>query len=69
MKKPAESLYDYYNVVNVKLLSTICSQHGFPYIRGWMQMVLAPNDLFSWNNDTMRYNFRDGHITLLLYNT
>jgi hypothetical protein len=23
------------------------------YIRGWIQMVLAPNDLFSWNN---RYN-------------
>ncbi len=30
-----------------------CSWHGFTYIRGWMQMVLAPNDLFSWNNDTM----------------
>ncbi len=24
-----------------------CSQHVFPYIRGWMQMVLAQNDLFS----------------------
>ncbi len=23
------------------------------YIRGWIQMVLAPNDLFSWNN---KYN-------------
>ncbi len=31
-----------------------CSRHGVPYIRGWMQMVLAPNDLFSWNNNTMR---------------
>ncbi len=30
-----------------------CSRHGFLYIRGWMQMVIAPNDLFSWNN---RYN-------------
>jgi hypothetical protein len=30
-----------------------CSQHGFTYIRGWMQMVLAPNDLFSWNNNIM----------------
>ncbi len=27
-----------------------CSRHGFLYIRGWMQMVIAPNDLFSWNN-------------------
>ncbi len=32
-----------------------CSQHSFTYIRGWMQMVLAPNDLFSWNNNTMSY--------------
>jgi hypothetical protein len=32
-----------------------CSRHGFTYIRGWMQMVLAPNDLFSWNNNTMSY--------------
>ncbi len=30
-------------------------RHGFTYIRGWMQMVLAPNDLFSWNNNTMSY--------------
>jgi hypothetical protein len=30
-----------------------CSRHGFTYIRGWMQMVLAPNDLFSWNNNTI----------------
>ncbi len=35
----------------IALLSN--SQHGFLYIRGWMQMVIAPNDLFSWNN---RYN-------------
>ncbi len=34
-------------------LCDICSRHGFTYIRGWMQMVLAPNDLFSWNNNTM----------------
>jgi hypothetical protein len=32
-----------------------CSRHGFTYIRGWMQMVLAPKDLFSWNNNTMSY--------------
>ncbi len=30
-----------------------CSRHGFTYIRGWMKMVLAPNDLFSWNNNTI----------------
>jgi hypothetical protein len=51
-----------------------CSWHGFTYIRGWMQMVLAPNDLFSWNKNTERhetffrrdiiyfsYNARDTH--------
>ncbi len=26
------------------------------YIRGWIQMVLAPNDLFSWNNKYTKYN-------------
>ncbi len=25
------------------------------YIRGWVQMVLAPNDLFSWNNKYSKY--------------
>ncbi len=25
------------------------------YIRGWIQMVLAPNDLFSWNNKYNKY--------------
>jgi hypothetical protein len=25
------------------------------YIRGWMQMVLTPNDLFSWNNKYSKY--------------
>ncbi len=25
------------------------------YIRGWIQMVLAPNDLFSWNNKSNKY--------------
>jgi hypothetical protein len=25
------------------------------YIRGWIQMVLAPNDLFSWNNKYHKY--------------
>jgi hypothetical protein len=26
------------------------------YIRGWIQIVLAPNDLFSWNNKYNKYN-------------
>jgi hypothetical protein len=38
------------------------SRHGFLYIRGWMQMVLAPNDLFSWNNNTMKYNACNGYL-------
>ncbi len=25
------------------------------YIRGWIQMVLAPHDLFSWNNKYSKY--------------
>ncbi len=25
------------------------------YIRGWIQMVLTPNDLFSWNNKYSKY--------------
>ncbi len=37
------------------LICTTCSRHGFFYIRGWMQMVLAPNDLFSWNNKYNKY--------------
>ncbi len=32
-----------------------CSRHGFLYIRGWMQMVMAPNNLFSWNNKYNKY--------------
>jgi hypothetical protein len=44
------------------LAAHYCSRHGFPYIRGWMQMVLAPNDLFSWNNDTMRYDSMMGML-------
>jgi hypothetical protein len=39
-----------------------CSRHGFTYIRGWMQMVLAPDDLFSWNNNTMRHNAYDRYL-------
>ncbi len=26
------------------------------YIRGWIQMVLVPNDLFSWSNKNNKYN-------------
>ncbi len=33
-----------------------CSRHGFLYIRGWMQMVIEPNDLFYWNNKYNKYN-------------
>jgi hypothetical protein len=33
--------------------SPSCSWHDSTYIRGWMQMVLSPNDLFSWNSNTM----------------
>ncbi len=33
------------------------------YIRGWMQMVLTPNDLFSWNNKYSKYTI----ILLHLY--
>ncbi len=44
------------------LAAHYCSWHGFPYIRGWMQMVLAPNDLFSWKNDTMRYDSMMGML-------
>jgi hypothetical protein len=32
------------------------------YIRGWMQMVATPNDLFSWNNKYSKYT-----VTLLHY--
>ncbi len=33
------------------------------YIRGWIQMVLTPNDLFSWNNKYSKYTI----ILLWLY--
>jgi hypothetical protein len=39
------------------------------YIRGWIQMVLAPNDLFSWNNKYNKYdeyNVIDTFTCLLL---
>jgi hypothetical protein len=32
------------------------------YIRGWMQMVLTPNDLFSWNNKYSKYTIILSHI-------
>ncbi len=32
----------------------MCSRTS-SYIRGWIQMVLAPNDLFSWNNKYNKY--------------
>ncbi len=33
------------------------------YIRGWMQMVLTPNDLFSWNN---KYNEYVLHYSIMI---
>ncbi len=34
------------------------------YIRGWIQMVLAPNDLFSWNNKYYKYiEYNEYNIT------
>ncbi len=38
---------------HLKPFLTSCSRHDSTYIRGWMQMVSSPNDLFSWNNNTM----------------
>ncbi len=35
------------------------------YIRGWMQMVLTPNDLFSWNNKYSKYTVILPHIYTL----
>ncbi len=40
-----------------------CSRHGFSYIRGWMQIVLAPNDLFSWNNKTNTMSPTHSHVS------
>ncbi len=47
--------------------------HGFSrhasYIRGWIQMVLAPNDLFSWNNKynkSNEYNITDTFTCIFL---
>ncbi len=39
-----------------QILICTCSRHGFSYIRGWMQMVMTPNDLFSWNNIYNEHN-------------
>ncbi len=33
----------------------ICVPDTASYIRGWIQMVLTPNDLFSWNNKYSKY--------------
>jgi hypothetical protein len=50
-----------YHVVQYSTVQ-YCSRHGFTYIRKWMQMVLAPNDLFSWNNNTMRHSAYDRYL-------
>ncbi len=44
--------------------NSCCSWHGFLYIRGWMQMVMATNDLFSWNNKYNEYNVTKDIYTL-----
>jgi hypothetical protein len=44
-------------ILQVRDIIFLRAKHIVPdtasYIRGWIQMVLAPNDLFSWNN---KYN-------------
>ncbi len=37
------------------------------YIRGWIQMVLAPNDLFSWNNKYNKYNEYNVTVTFTCF--
>ncbi len=42
------------------------------FIRGWMQMVLTPNDLFSWNNKYSKYTVTSSHLhynELILYSS
>ncbi len=50
-----QSFQGRHNDVHVQVCAS-CSRHGFLYTRGWMQMVMAPNDLFSWNNRYNKYN-------------
>jgi hypothetical protein len=49
------------NVVLVKCTVDLSVPDTASYIRGWMQMVLTPNDLFSWNNKYSKYTsyYRD----------
>ncbi len=47
---------------NAKKMSKSIVPDTASYIRGWMQMVLTPNDLFSWNNKYSKYR-----VTLLRY--
>ncbi len=49
-------LYRNFAEISIHARWWTCSRHGFLYIRGWMQMVIAPNDLFSWNNKYNEYN-------------
>jgi hypothetical protein len=39
----------------MSIIHMYCSRHGFLHQR-MIQMVLAPNDLFSWNNKYNKYN-------------
>jgi hypothetical protein len=45
-----------YNWEDVQYLRAVGVPDTASYIRGWIQMVLAPNDLFSWNNKYNKYN-------------
>ncbi len=51
--------------------TTESAQYLFPtrlYIRGWIQMVLTPNDLFSWNNKYNKYaEYNINHIFTRLF--
>ncbi len=66
-------LGSYWSLASLSLSSGWRLAYMFPtrllIIRGWMQMVLAPNDLFSWNNRYNKYsvtNIFTQHILLEL---
>ncbi len=44
------------NFLNSKCQRSLIVPDTASYIRGWIQMVLTPNDLFSWNNKYSKYN-------------
>jgi hypothetical protein len=65
-----QSLYIHCLIIDItsfKCLSLYCMSvpDTASYIRGWMQMVLTPNDLFSWNNKYSKYMVILSHIYTL----